>query len=159
MSDQDSSEVEEAKPSTEIAVPGIGEIINLEDARQVAFGLDAVRDLERQLKNIKSELTRALEYESERVGTKTLHMEGIKAVLKSGDETFYDAEEIEIGLREAGMPEDRIRLIVVETTTYKVDAVKAKQAAGANPRYAIVINANKRTEPKSTSVTLTLGKP
>lgn len=154
-----SEPTEEAAPSTELAVPGIGEIINLEDPRQVAFGLDAVRDLERQLRNVKAELTRALEYESERQGTKTLHLEGIKAVLKSGEETFYDAEEIEIGLREAGMPEDRIRLIVVETTSYKVDAVKAKQAAGANAAYALVIQANRRTEPKSASVTLTLGKP
>lgn len=149
----------EQTPSTELVVPGIGEIVNLDDARQVAVALDGVRDLERQLRDVKSELTRALIHESKQQGTKTLHMEGIKAVIKSGDETIYDAEEIEIGLREAGMPEDRIRLVVVETTSYKVDAVKAKQAAGANPAYAKVIDANKRTEEKSASVTLTLAKP
>ena len=154
-----SEPTEQETPSTEIAVPGIGEIVNLDDARAVAFALDGVRDLERQLRDVKAELTRALVYESGVQGTKTLHMEGIKAVLKSSAETIYDAEEIEIGLREAGMPEDRIRLIVVETTSYKVDAVKAKQAAAANPAYAEVINANKHEVEKAASVTLTLARP
>jgi hypothetical protein len=52
------------------------------------------------------------------------------------------------------MPEERIREIVVETITYAVAAVKAKQAAGANPAYEAVIEAHKRVEEKKPYVTI-----
>lgn len=149
----------EPETSTELVVPGIGEVVNLDDPRQVSLALDAVRDLERTLRAVKGELTRAIVHASEIAGTKTLYLEGVKAVVKSGPVTVYDAEAIEAGLRQAGMPEDRIREIVVETVTYSVAAVKAKQAAGANPAYAAVIDANKREEEKDPSVSLTLSKP
>jgi hypothetical protein len=145
---------EEHIPGMELMVPGIGEIVALDDPKQVAVALDGVRDLERQLRLVKTELTNALVYASQVEGTKTLHLEGVKATIKSGSETVYDAEQIEIGLREAGMPEERIREIVVETVTYAVAGVKAKQAAGANPAYAAVIEAHKRTEEKAPYVTI-----
>lgn len=138
----------------ELMVPGIGEIVPLDDPQKVALALDAVRDLERELRLVKAELTSAIVYASQVAGTKTLHLEGVKATIKSGTETIYDAEQIEIGLREAGMPENRIREIVKETVSYVVDAVKAKQAAGANPAYAAVIDAHKRVEEKTSYVTI-----
>jgi hypothetical protein len=142
-------------PGMELMVPGIGEVVALDDPKQVAVALDGVRDLERQLRLVKGELTNALVYASQIEGTKTLHLEGgMKATIKSGSETVYDAEQIEVGLREAGMPEERIREIVVETVTYAVAGVKAKQAAGANPAYAAVIEAHKRTEEKAPYVTI-----
>jgi hypothetical protein len=138
----------------ELMVPGIGEVVALDNPAQVAVALDGIRDLERQLRLVKDELTNALVYASQVQGTKTLHLEGVKATIKSGTETVYDAEEIEQGLREAGMPEERIREIVVETITYAVAAVKAKQAAGANPAYEAVIEAHKRVEEKKPYVTI-----
>jgi hypothetical protein len=139
----------------ELMVPGIGEVVALDDPKQVAVALDGVRDLERQLRLVKTELTNALVYASQVEGTKTLHLEGgLKATIKSGSETVYDAEQIEIGLREAGMPEERIREIVVETVSYAVAGVKAKQAAGANESYARIIDAYKRVEEKAPYVTI-----
>lgn len=145
--------------STELAIPATGELVNLDDPRQVAFALDGVRDLERQLRSIKAELTRALVYESEKVGSKTIHMPGVTAVVKSGPELVYDGIAILEGLRAAGMPDDRINDIVKETVSYKVDAVKAKHAAGANPRYAAVIEANVREEAKPATVVISLARP
>lgn len=155
------SETESAEEvrSTELVVPGIGEVVNLDDPRQVALALDAIRDLERQFGAVKGELTRAIEYASQIEGSKTIRFEGGKAVLSSSTETLYDAELIEEGLRAAGMPEDRIREIVKETVSYKVDGVKAKQAAGANPAYAAVIDAHKTVIDKRAYVTITLAKP
>lgn len=141
----------------ELMVPGIGEVVALNDPRQVAIAIDGIRDLQRQLRLVTTELTNAIVYASQVAGTKTLHLEGgVKATLGSDTVTVYDAEQIEIGLREAGMPEERIREIVKETVSYVVDAVKAKQAAGANPAYAAVIDANKRVDAKQPSVSISL---
>lgn len=145
-------------PGMDLVVPGIGEVVPLDDPKQVAFAIDAVRDLEWKLRAVKTELTRALVHASEVAGSKTLHLEGVKVTIKSGPETVYDAEQIEIGLRDAGMPEERIRQIVKETVSYKVDANQAKQAAGANPAYAAVIEANKQTREMTPSATISLAK-
>jgi hypothetical protein len=127
--------------SLSLVVPGVGEIVNLDDYRSCATALDGIRDLEQQLREVKAELQRAIAHEAERQGTKTLIIEGgRKAVLFGGRELSYDAERLELGLREAGMPEERIREIVEETVTYKVKAVEAKRAASANPEYAYVVD-------------------
>lgn len=138
----------------ELVVPGIGEIVNLEDAPQVARALHAVRALEGQLRDVKSELTNALVYASQVQGSKTLRFEGVEAVVKGGEITMYDEVEIENGLRAAGMPEERIREIVVETVTRKVSAREAERAAKANPAYAKVIEAHRRTVEQSPSVSV-----
>jgi hypothetical protein len=139
----------------ELMVPGIGEIVPLDDPRQVALAIDAIRDLKRQLRSVEMELTRAIAYASQIAGSKTLHLDGgITTTLKSGPETVYEGELIDRGLREAGMPEDRIREIV--TIKYVVKATEAKRAAGANPAYAAVIDANKTTEEKDPYVTISL---
>lgn len=142
----------------ELVVPGVGEVVDLTDTRQVALALDTVRDLERQLRGVKAELTNAIVYASRTEGVKTLHFEGCSATIKGGTETNYDAEAIELGLREAGMPEERIREIVKETVSYTVDAVKAKQAAAANPAYAAVIDAHRVSNEKAPYVTISLTK-
>lgn len=142
--------------SQELIVPGLGQLVLLSDIPEVARTLDHVRELERQLREIKTELTSAIVAASQREGTKTLHMEGLTATIKSGTDVHYDAEAIEEELRAAGMPEERIREIVVETITYKVNAVKAKQAAGANPAYGEVIERHRREVEKPPYVTISL---
>jgi hypothetical protein len=139
----------------ELVVPGVGEVVPLDDPLAVANAIDAIRDLQRDLYSATSELTEALVDASQVAGTKTLHLEGITVTVKLGDRTVYDAEAIEVGLRDAGMPEERIREIVKETVSYVVNATKAKQAQGANPAYAAVIDAHKQVEWKPPSVTLT----
>lgn len=142
----------------ELVVPGVGEVVNLTDTRQVALALDTVRDLERQLREVKAELTNAIVYASKIEGSKTLHLPGLTATIKSGTSVEYDAEEIETGLREAGMPEERIREIVKETITYSVNATRAKQAAAANEAYATVIETNRREVEKAPYVTISLAR-
>ena len=142
------------EPSREIVVPGIGEIVNLDDPPAVAAALGSVRDLEGHLREIKSVLTGSLVTASEKLGTRTLHLENCSVTVKSGGSKVYDPIAIEQGLRDAGMPEERIRLIVKETVSYSVDAVKAKQAAAANALYRQVIENNSHTEEKPPYVTI-----
>lgn len=135
-----------SEPSTELAVPVIGQVVNLEDANDCALALDAIRDLEYQLKQAKTDLTRALVHHSQQAGTKTLHLDNATVVLSGGEATVYDAEEIYVGLIEAGMTPERAGEIVKETVTRKVDARQAKSAAAANPAYREVIERHTRVE-------------
>jgi hypothetical protein len=143
-----------SETSTELVVPGIGTVVDLTSVESCAIALDDIRDFERQYRYIKQELTEALVKASETEGTKTLHFPGGTATVKTGEEWVYDSEEIELGLRAAGMPEHRIREIVKETVVYKVDAVRAKAAQSANPAYDLVIGDNKKLELKSPSVSI-----
>ena len=128
----------------ELVVPGVGEVVNLEDEVGCVRALVAVRDFESQLREAKAQLTAAIVERARILGTQTLTMpDGSKASLKGGQEVVYDAQEIEEKLRALGMPEDRIREIIVEEISYKVSAREAKRAAAANPDYAACIEGAK----------------
>jgi len=142
--------------STELMVPGVGQVVNLEDAGECALALDALRDLEYQLRMAKTELTRALVHASQQAGTKTLHLPGAKATISGGSETQYDADALIPALLASGMSPERVSEIVVETVTYKVSAVEAKRAAEANPVYAEIIDAHTTTVEKAFSVSVSL---
>ncbi len=132
--------------STELVVPGLGTVVDLTNPHDCALALADVRMVESAFAGTKKKLTEALVDAAKQRGTKTLHLDGeITATVRGGERIVYDAEEIELGLRKAGMPEDRIREIVKETVSYQVVAVEAKRAAGANPDYALVIDGNKST--------------
>lgn len=141
--------------SEELAVPGTGEIVNLDDESQCVAALAGLRDFESMIKEAKSALTNAIIERSRVLGSKTLHLDsGLKAEIRGGEETVYDAEEIEEGLRALGMPEDRIREIVIETVSYKVAAIEAKRAASANEEYGKVIDSAKMTIEKPQYVSI-----
>jgi hypothetical protein len=123
-------------------VPGIGQLVDLDQPREVALAIDAIRDLEYQLRAAKQDLTRALVHASQQEGTKTLRYEGVEVVVKGGSATHYDAAAIYSGLIDAGMSEQRAGEIVKHEVITKVDAAQAKRASAANPEYAAVIAAN-----------------
>lgn len=123
-----------------LVVPASGEAVDLNDERAVALALRSIRELEDALKQAKAVLNDALVARAKVFGSRTLHLDGIgKVEVKGGTETTYAAEEIERELREAGMPEERIREVVKETVTYTVNAVEAKRCAAVNPVYAEII--------------------
>lgn len=139
----------------ELVLPNTGEIISLDDEVQCVQALVAVRDFEQQFREIKARLTAAIIDRAKVLGTQTLTLpDGSKASVKGGDEIVYDAQTIEDQLRQLGMPEERIREIVVEEVSYKVSAREAKRAAAANPEYEAVIEGAKTTVEKSTYITV-----
>jgi hypothetical protein len=127
--------------TTEVVIlPASGEQIDLNDLAQVCRAFQSVKEIESQLREAKGVLRDAVLHHSSLLGSKTMHVAGGgKVEVKGGTVTQYDAESIETDLRAAGMPEERIREIVVETVTYSVKAAEAKKAASANPVYAEII--------------------
>lgn len=139
----------------ELVLPGTGELVALNDEVACVQALVALRDYERQFREAKAQLTAAIVERARMLGTQTLTLpDGSKASLKGGDEITYDAQMIEDQLRQLGMPEERIREIVVEEVSYRVSAREAKRAAAANPEYEAVIEGAKTTVEKSTYISV-----
>lgn len=128
------------EPGTELILPHSGELVSLTDTAAVCRALDELRDLEIRVRELKAMLTDAVVDESRRQGSKTLHLPGnLHAEVKGGEKVLWDAQQLESDLRDLGMPEERIREIVVEEVSYTVAAAKAKQAARANEDYAAAV--------------------
>ena len=144
--------------STELAVVGIGELVDLSNGAQCARAIDAIRDLEWQLRAAKQELTRALVHQSQQAGSKTLRYEGVDAVVKGGEKTEFDADGLYLDLLAAGMSEERAGEIVVETVTRTVKANEAKRAAAANPAYAAAISRHTRVVDTPSTVSVSVKK-
>ena len=146
---------EVAVPEHHMLVPWTGELVDTRDEAACVMALDGLREHEQLIREAKRALTDAVVERSRVLGTKTLALPGgLKAEIRGGPVTVYDPEQIEEGLRALGMPEDRIREIVVETVSYQVSAAQAKRARGANPEYAQVIDQHTRTEERALYVGL-----
>lgn len=138
-----------------LVVPGIGEVVRLDNAPAVARALAAVKTLLGQAATAKRDLEDALAWHSTRAGTKTLRYGTVEAVVKSNNETEWDIERLRDELRAAGLPEERLGELIRETVEYKVNAAVARQVAGANPEYARIIEGCKTVLEKRPSVTVT----
>jgi len=133
-------EVTVIEEHTELAIPGTGEIVSLDNPEQCALALDALRQHELVVREAKSILTRAIVEESQRRGTKTLALAGDRAARVSmRKEIVWDFDEL-AKLRDAGLPEDRWNALVKETVEQRVDGREARQIASANPEYAAIID-------------------
>jgi hypothetical protein len=145
-----------AQEYEEVTLPGTGEIVSLSDESACALALNALRDFENQIREAKRLLTYGIVERTKVLGSKSFTLSGgkLKAEVRGGPERAYDAEAIERELREAGMPEARIRQIVREEITYTLRAVEAKRAAGANEEYAAIIERNATEVEKPYTVTI-----
>lgn len=137
--------------SDDIVVPGTGEIVSLAEASGVARALRAIREHKQQVEDVRALLERALVEESERAGTKTLHLgDGLTASIGPDTEIEWDLDELE-KLKDAGLPDERYAELVTEVVSYKVNASVAKQIEGANARYGeIVVRARNRVPKRQT---------
>ncbi len=128
-----------------LLLPYTGAIVDLREPAEVAQALSDVRDLKRRLDELRALLEGVLMLESQRVGSKTLHLEGMDAVVSGGPRTEYDAELLMSRLRACGLPEERVAQAVVATVTYKPNAAVLRQLAGANADYRRAIDASRTT--------------
>jgi len=144
--------------SEALVLPGLGQVVSLENVDECAIALESLRALEAQIREYKSYITEAIVEHSQAAGTKTLKLEnGTQAEIRGGTETAYHADSLETELRMVGAPEDLINEIVITEITRKVDARRAKRAAAANPEYAAVIESNRYEIPKPHSVVIRKG--
>lgn len=142
---------------SEVLVPYSGEIVNLDDPPECLKLLGEIRDLEGKLRDIKGALTEALAHEFSRQGTKTIELNGVKAVLGPDSETVWDVEILQ-ELLDEGLPEERMDALVTTEVSYKVNASVAKQIAAANPAYAEVIERAKSRIPRTPYVSIKHGQ-
>lgn len=143
----------EPPPGGVLVHPRTGELVPVDSPDACAKLLGEVRELEGNLRELKSELTAALTAEFSRQGKKTLELGGVKAVLGGGSEIVWDVEILQelLGL---GLPEERMNELVTAEVSYKVNASVAKQIAGANQEYAEVVARAQTTIPKTAYVSL-----
>ena len=145
--------------SPEIVLPLTGQLVDLTKPLEAANALRDVRDLKRQLDEVRMLLEGVLRLEAARQGTKTLHLGPVDAVISGGPSADYDAELLVDRLRAAGLPNDRIIDAVTVIVSYKVDQRVLRQLASANPGYAAAIDSAKSTVEKPWRVSLKGVKP
>ena len=132
----------------------LGEV-DLNDHIACALLLDEVRQFEAQLASATRLLTQASVDRARAEGVSSFELPGrMRAEVRAGTRTTYAAEVLEQQLRRAGMPEERIREIVLEEVVYKVDAREAKKAARMNPEYARALEQAATTHEETPSETL-----
>jgi Glu-tRNA(Gln) amidotransferase subunit E-like FAD-binding protein len=153
-----SDSTELARVVTEVAVPGTGEIVDMNDPRAVARALNTLRDFQRTVREVSDVLQDRLREERAVLGARALEYQGVSVKFGADTEITYDAAALEEGLRAAGMPESRIAEIVVETVERKVRAVEAKKAAAVNPAYAAVVEQARSVVPKRQTVTVEVAR-
>ena len=129
----------EIRESADLTLPHSGELIDLHDAAACANALAEIRRLEQGMRDAKSILSGAIVAESRRQGSKTLYLDGVVAEVRGGTDTVWDLDALEDGLRAAGLPDDRIRDVIKEEVTWKVNAREAQRVAKSNPDYAAVV--------------------
>jgi hypothetical protein len=97
--------------------------------------LSKIAEMEARIRTLKSAITEYVQEETKRLGTKTLNVPGGKVVLEGGPEKQVEGHELAQLLADAGMPQERIKEVVHEEVTYKVDRRVLNQMAASNPDY------------------------
>lgn len=141
--------------NAELALILPDELVNVETGERLpatvdnaAIVLAAAREMKRRLGAVIAETTAFLVSQSEVRGSKTFHSTEGTLTLSGGPSSEYDPTDLMEGLREAGCPEDRIEQAVVPEISYRVNRSVLRQLAGANLRYADVIDSAERTVEK-----------
>lgn len=147
-------DVARREPQEKSLAERLGEV-DLKDHVACAVLLDEIRTLETHLGSAKQMLTRAI---LERAGVDGLKSYDLpdrrEAQIRVGTSTTISPEVLEEGLRKAGMPDERISEIVVQTVSKSVVAKEAKKAASMNPDYADALTKASSTHATSPSVTI-----
>jgi len=143
--------------STSLVLRSTGEVIDTSNVDEVAQALRRVRDMRAELLDADRQLASLLDEHSRVWGTKTMHLAAATVVVKGDTQTLYDADSIEQGLLDAGMPAARVGEVVKEevTVTKRVVAAQAKKAAAMNNTYRQVIEQHSTVITKTPTVTVT----
>lgn len=131
------------KRETAALVPLLGLVVDLNEPRQVAQALSAVRDAKRKLDSVRAELEAILADEAARQGIKTFHYGDVDVVITGGPTVEWNIEKLQ-ELLDVGLPQERMDALIKTTVTYSVNASVAKQiAASGNEAYAEIVEASK----------------
>lgn len=135
---------------TDLVVPGTGEVIPLSTPEECAAAITKLDQIFEALKLAKREIAEATRELSETHMTKTMELgDGRKLVLRGGQETEYDADEIRADLIDAGIEEKLVdEIVLMQPVSYRLDVRRARRAADANATVAGILRDHSRTIPK-----------
>lgn len=133
-----------------------GEVIDRDDLPAVARCLDEMVEYRRKFNEAIRFVEDILLQASREYGTKTLNLEGLKAVVSGGSKIEWDIEKLQ-ELLEAGLPYDRFNELVTVEHTYKVNANVAKSISGSNEKYAEIVAAARQDLPAPERVRIVAG--
>lgn len=133
--------------STELVLAHSGQLVNLDDIKDVASAYEEVTRIKQALTEADRLIREAFAHHARMNGTKTLYVDGVgKFEVRGSERTeFRDPLAMAEELRDAGMPENVVSEIVVETVSHKVDARRAARASSVNEEYAAIIEKYKVT--------------
>lgn len=144
--------------SEDLVLPHSGEVISLQDAGAVANALADIRRIEALMRDTKAILSGALVAESQRQGSKTLHLPGVTAEIRGGTDVVWDIEALVHGLETAGLPDERLNEAVRQEVTLVPNGRELTRIGKANPVYAAAIDAAKSIVEKQPYVVLRKGQ-
>jgi hypothetical protein len=124
----------EMAPRSELLDVLTGEVLPATPENAHAI-LAHIADMEQTIRTAKAAITDYVIEESVRQGTKTFDIHGSKLVLEGGPTDVVEGHDLAMLLREAGCPEQRIKDVVTEEVTYKVNRRVLAQLIAANPDY------------------------
>lgn len=143
----------EQDTSTELVVPGSGEVVDLANPDVATRAWLTLDELGRQVNGAKQIVKRALVQHARDSGGLTMRVQaGEVRVGEPVDITWNLAVLRE--LRAAGLPDSRWNELVTETVDTKVSATVAKQIAKAKPEYAAIVERAQTRTPKAETVTV-----
>lgn len=141
--------------STEVVIPGTGEVVSLDDPDQAAVAYDRLAQLSRQIRDAQSVTRAALIFHGRQHGGLTYRLDAAEVKITQSDTIVWDLAILR-ELRDEGLPDDRWHELVTETVEAKVSATVAKQIAKANPVYAEIIGRAETRVPKAPTVSVAL---
>lgn len=143
--------------STELVLP-TGELVDLSNPTSCAHALVAIREMESMLKEVKGAIVDAFAEERRIRGVDEIELEdGTFVKVKRNYDVVWDHVQLEKDLREAGMPEERIREIIVEEVSWTVKTVEANKSAKRNADYAKAIASARSEVDKRPTISLPRG--
>ena len=130
----------EPRMAAELVLPGSGEMVDVSTPDGAGYALKALDGWYGELRDY---LVSVLHEEAEQRGTKTLHLAEVTVEVWGGPDArlVWDVEKLRDLITQAGLPQERIDLLIRTKVTYDVDGNVARQLRGANPAYAAALDA------------------
>lgn len=141
--------------STEVAIPEIGEVIDLDNPDACALAYDRLKKLGDQVKIAQGMLRTELVRHGKVYGGNTMRLEHVEVEIGHPSELQWHMETLR-ELLDAGLPKERWDALVEVTVGHKVKASVANAIEKANPAYAAIIDRARVRVPKPPTVSIAL---
>jgi hypothetical protein len=138
--------------ATDVVDPISGELVDCSQADLAAVYVENLRQTKAVIDKAIKEASDHLLARMRADGTSKLDLAHVTATRKVTRKYHTDVDELEAELREAGLSEERLGELIVETVERKVAANVVKSLANNNPAYGAIIEKHRRVVSETESV-------